>query len=472
MLKGMKLTFWGAARTVTGSMHQFSFNGRNYLLDCGLYQGRRREAAERNCCFPFHPAEIEAVLLSHAHIDHSGNLPNLVKQGFSGPIYTSPATTDLCKPMLTDSAYLQESDAEYLNRRKMRRNKIGALDESEEVKPLYTQEDADRTFPLFRSIDLHHAEEVGPGLTYRTYDAGHMLGSTAMVLDAGHIRIAFSGDVGRKGLPIIRDPETLPEVDYLIMESTYGDRFHETVGPVKQRLADTINRTYGRGGRMIVPAFAVGRTQQLILLMHELMLEHAVPSMPIFVDSPLAVNATEVFRKHKECYDEETAKFLENGDDPFGFRRLRYIRDVKDSKALNDLRGPYMVISASGMCEAGRILHHLKNNIEDPRNTVLITGYQAENTLGRKLVERHPEVNIFGEPYRLRAEVVKINELSGHADQNELIEWMRPFMGRVKKVFLVHGEPVPQQALASTIRANFEGVEVFNPARGDSFDLD
>ncbi len=470
MIRGMKLTFQGAARTVTGSMHQLSVNGREYLLDCGLFQGRRKEAAERNCCFPFQASSIDAVLLSHAHIDHSGNLPNLVKQGFNGPIYTSPATTDLCKPMLSDSAHLQESDAEFLNRRKSRRNRLGETDASEDVKPLYTQEDADRTFPLFRQVDLHQRSEVGAGLTYQTVDAGHMLGSTAMVLEANGLKLAFSGDVGRKGLPIIRDPEALPPVDYLIMESTYGDRFHEAEDPVKKKLADTINRTYRRGGRLIVPSFAVGRTQQLILLMHELMNESRAPSMPIFVDSPLAVNATEVFRKHKECYDEETAKFLESGQDPFGFNRLRYIREVADSKSLNDLRGPYMVISASGMCEAGRILHHLRNNIGDPRNTVLITGYQAENTLGRKIVERQPEVNIFGEPYRLRAEVVKINELSGHADQGELIQWMRPLMSRVKKVFLVHGELKPQQALASVIQTTYN-VEVAIPSHGDSFEL-
>ena len=474
MLEWMKITFWGAARTVTGSAHHFSVNGKQYLLDCGLFQGRRKEAAERNCCFGVPPSTIDAVLLSHAHMDHCGNLPNLVKQGFSGPIYTSDATVDLCRPMLTDSAHIQESDAEFLNRRKSRRNRLGEQDQSDEVKPLYTMEDAEKTFPLFRSIPMHRTTQVGPGLTYRTVEAGHMLGSTSIVVEADEngkkTRLAFSGDVGRKGLPIIRDPESLPEADYLIMESTYGDRLHQADEPVKKKLADTINRTYRRGGRLIVPAFAVGRTQQLIVLMHELIKENLIPAMPIFVDSPLAVNVTEVFRKHTECYDAETAKFLEGGDDPFGFYRLRYIREVKDSKALADLRGPYMVISASGMCEAGRILHHLRNNIGDPRNTVLITGFQAENTLGRKIVEKQPEVNIFGEPYRLRAEVVKINELSGHADQHELIEWMRPLMKTVKKVFLVHGEPVPQQMLANVIRSTY-GVEVLNPARGDSFDL-
>ncbi len=470
----MKLTFWGAARTVTGSLHHLSVNDKNYLFDCGLYQGRRKEAAERNCCFGFQPDSIDAVMLSHAHIDHCGNLPNLVKQGFRGPIYTSSATVDLCHPMLLDSAHLQESDADFLNKRKNRRNRLGEADESADIEPLYTSEDAEKTFPLFESVPIHETREVGPGLTYRTVEAGHMLGSTSIVAEATvngkKIRLAFSGDVGRKGLPIIRDPESLPPVDYLIMESTYGDRLHQSDEPVKQKLADTINRTYRRGGRIIVPAFAVGRTQQLILLMHELIKENLVPAMPIFVDSPLAVNVTEVFRKHTTYFDAETAKFLKEGDDPFGFYRLRYIRDVKDSKALNDLRGPYMVISASGMCEAGRILHHLRNNIGDPRNTVLITGFQGENTLGRKIVEKQPEVNIFGEPYRLRAEVVKINELSGHADQQELIEWMKPLMKTVKKVFLVHGEPVPQQVLANVIR-NTYNVEVLNPGRGESFDL-
>lgn len=469
----MKLTFWGAARTVTGSMHQITVNGKNILLDCGLYQGHRAEARTRNCCFSFRPQEIDAVILSHAHIDHAGNLPNLVKQGFQGPIYTSPATVDLCKPMLADSAYLQEMDAEFLNKRKSRRNRLGEMDVSEEVKPLYTREDAERTFGQFRAVNLHEDKEIAPGLRYTTIEAGHMLGSTCVIVDYNGKRLAFSGDVGRKGLPIIRDPESLPPVDYLIMESTYGDRLHQTEEPVKQKLADTINRTWGRGGRVIVPAFAVGRTQQLILLMHELILEKKIPSMPIFIDSPLAVNVTEVFRKHTEAYDEETAKFLERGQDPFGFFRLKYVREVAESKALNDLRGPFMVISASGMCEAGRILHHLRNNIGDPRNTVLITGFQAEHTLGRRIVEKQKEVNIFGEPHRLRAEVVKINELSGHADQHELVEWMKPLMGRVKKVFLVHGEPVPQQALKVAIQAAYgDRVEVISPARGESFSLE
>jgi metallo-beta-lactamase family protein len=470
----MKLTFWGAAKTVTGSMHRVDVAGKCYLLDCGLYQGRRQESFERNRDFPFPVSDIDAVVLSHAHIDHSGNLPSLAKNGYTGPIYTTPATIDLCLAMLADSAFLQEKDAEFVNRRRAYRKSIGRDDQI--VAPLYTSEDAERTFPLFRPVPLGHTQQIGDGLSYKTYDAGHMLGSTSMILEADGVRLAFSGDVGRHGLPILRDPQKLDPADYLILESTYGDRLHRPLANAAGTLADVVNRTAGRGGKIIVPAFAVGRTQQLVLLLHQLMDAHGIPSIPIFVDSPLAVNATEVFRKHPECYDEETGKFLAAGKDPFGFQRLTYIRDVNESKKLNDLRGPCVIISASGMCEAGRILHHLRNNIEDPRNTVLITGFQAPYTLGRKILDRSPEVPIFGEPLRLRAEVCSLEALSGHADQKELIEWMRPIAqpgqnGRVlKKVFLVHGEPAQGAALAELIRRTY-GVETIQPSRGESFEL-
>lgn len=467
----MKLTFWGAARTVTGSMHEVSVDGHRVLLDCGQYQGRRQEARDRNSNFPFPASSVDAVILSHAHIDHSGNLPVLVKQGFNGPIYSSDATAGLCVPMLADSAHLQEMDAMFLNKRRGRRRLLGELDDSADVEPIFNSADAERTFPLFRTVPLNTPQEIAPGLTYTSHDAGHMLGSTFVVLEAGRngskVRLGFSGDVGRPGLPIVRDPEPPPALDYLILESTYGNRLHEQIGPVKEKLADIVNRTAARGGKIIVPAFAVGRTQQLVVVLHELMNEHAIPSIPIFVDSPLAVNVTEVFRKHRELYDSETGVFLENGQDPFGFARLRYIREVSESKALNDLRGSFVVISASGMCEAGRILHHLRNNISDPRNTVLITGFQAENTLGRKIVEKEREVPIFGEPVRLRAEVVKINELSGHADRSELLNWMAPAAKGLKKVFLVHGEPEQSNGLARAIHERF-GIETVVPARGDS----
>jgi len=464
----MKLTFWGAAKTVTGSMHQVETGGKRYLLDCGLYQGRRQESFERNSHFPFPASSVHAVILSHAHIDHSGNLPTLVKNGYAGPIYTTPATVDLCLAMLADSAFLQEKDAEFVNRRREHRKSIGCDDRP--VTPLYTPEDAERTFPLFHPVSLGEKKQVAEGLSYKTYDAGHMLGSTSMILEADGLRLGFSGDVGRPGLPILRDPQRLDPVDYLIMESTYGDRVHKHLAGAAETLADVVNRTAGRGGKIIVPAFAVGRTQQLVLLLHQLMDAHKIPSIPIFVDSPLAVNATEVFRKHPECYDEEARKFLTDGEDPFGFRRLTYIRDVNESKKLNDLHGPCVIVSASGMCEAGRILHHLRNNIENSRNTVLITGFQAEHTLGRKIVEKQPEVPIFGEPLRLRAEVCSLEELSGHADQKELIGWMQPISKGLKKVFLVHGEPAQGAALAQVIQHEY-GIETVQPSRGDSFVL-
>jgi metallo-beta-lactamase family protein len=454
-------------------MHEVAVNGHRYLLDCGLYQGRRQDARERNGSLPFPGDAITAVMLSHAHIDHSGNLPMLTKRGYAGPIYTTDATADLCVPMLADTAHIQEMDAMFLNKRRSRRRLIEADSGDGDIEPLDSTADAEAVNPLMRRVPLHTTTEVGPGLTYTSYEAGHMLGSTAVVVEAkdggSTIRLGFSGDVGRKDLPIITDPESLPPVDYLIMESTYGDRLHQEMGPVKHKLVEIINRTANRGGKIIVPAFAVGRTQQLVVLMHELINENAIPNIPIYVDSPLAVNVTDVFRKHRELWDKETQAMSIDGEDPFGFKRLRYIRDVNESKALNDIRSPFMVISASGMCEAGRILHHLRNNIENPRNTVLITGFQAENTLGRKIVNKEREVNIFGEPVRLRAEVTKLNELSGHADQRELLLWMKPLVGRgLKKVFLVHGELPAQQVLAQAIREQ-HGLAVEIPERGQSF---
>ena len=471
----MKLTFWGAAQTVTGSLHELASNGNRYVLDCGLFQGKRKDARDINANLPFPATSIHAVLLSHAHVDHSGNLPTLYKNGYRGPIYTSPATLDLCTSMLPDSAHLQEKDAEFMAKRKHRRHALGQEDTFEIIEPIYSTEDAAATLPLFKGIPQGSAQEVGSGVVYRSFDAGHMLGSTAMVLDvkngSKNLRLAFSGDVGRCGLPITRDPEPLPPVDYLIMESTYGDRLHQPLDRVADKLADAVTRTIARGGKIIAPAFAVGRTQEVVMLLHQLADQKRIPDFPIYVDSPLAVNVTEAFRKHTELFDEETSEFLKNGEDPFGFSRLRYIRDVSESKALNDLHVPMMVISASGMCEAGRILHHLRNNMDDPRNTILITGFQAENTLGRKIVDKWPSVNIFGEPVALRSEVVKLNELSGHADQHELIAWMKPLTPGLKKVFLVHGELPAQTTLAKMIEQTYN-VKVVIPKRGDSFLLD
>src|SRR5450432_3678451 len=474
--ESMKLTFWGAAGTVTGSMHLLEAAGKRFLLDCGLAQGRRKDTDRKNRNLPFAGSGIDAVLLSHAHIDHSGNLPTLVKNGFSGPILATPATIDLCRWMLRDTAHIQEKDAEFLNKRREKRKAAGIEDGI--VEPLYTMADAEETLPLFQPVAYHQPHTLAAGLTYEAYDAGHILGSSCLVLrgessaesNRAPIRLAFSGDVGRPNLPIIRDPETMPAADYLIMESTYGGRLHKNVDHVINKLADVVNRTAGRGGRIVVPAFAVGRTQQLVLLLHQLANEKRIPNIPIFVDSPLALNITEVHRQHPECFDEEARKYLEGGEDPFGFRSLQYVREAAESKKLNDLAGPFVVISASGMCEQGRILHHLRNSIEDPRNTVLITGFMAQDTLGRKLVEKWREVRIFGEPMQVRAEISSLDELSGHADQGELLRWIAPMAPSLRKVFLVHGEPQQAQTLAKLLHSQYH-VDVVCPTPGQSFDL-
>ncbi len=468
----MKLTFWGAAQTVTGSLHEISVDGQRLLLDCGLYQGKRKDSFERNRHLPWPGSSVDTVILSHAHIDHSGNLPSLGRDGYSGPIHATAATADLCGTMLPDSAHLQERDVDFVMKRRRRHGKSEGHEE--ELEPLYRLADVEKILPLFQHLRYGEAKPVSDSLTMEMFDVGHLLGSACVRLthreNGKTQRLVFSGDVGRKSLPILRDPSLMPECDYLIMESTYGNRLHSHERFVIEKLADVVNRTCERGGRLIVPAFAVGRTQQLVLMLHQLTEQKAIPTLPIFVDSPLAVNATEAYRRHPECYDEETRAFLQDGEDPFGFSRLRYIREVSESKALNDLQGPYVVISASGMCEAGRILHHLRNNIADPRNTVLIAGFQAEHTLGRRIVEKQPVVPIFGDPVRLRAEVVVLNELSGHADQGELMEWIKPHASQLKGVFLVHGELVQSQPLAALIRETY-GLDVHIPARGDHFTL-
>jgi metallo-beta-lactamase family protein len=471
----MRIRFWGAARTVTGSMHELEAGGQRLLLDCGLFQGRRQESFERNRNLPVAGRKLDGVVLSHAHIDHSGNLPSLARTGFTGKVHATPATADLCDAMLKDSAFLQEKDAEFVNKHRNRRRMLDPRSNGKgEVAPLYSIADAERILTRFSKTGYREPVQLNEDLAFEYYDTGHLLGSAAVILNyrrnGRRIRLTFSGDVGRCCLPIIRDPEQVPEADYLIMESTYGNRLHKQERQVEDRLGEVIRRTAERGGRVVVPAFAVGRTQQLVLIINELVQKSRIPNIPVFVDSPLAVNATEIYRKHPECYDAETAAYLSNGDDPFGFHRLQYIRNVEQSKALNDLRGPMVIISASGMCEAGRILHHLRNNVSDPRNTVLIVGFQAEHTLGRKLVDGWQEVPIFGDPVRVRAEVVTINELSGHADQHELMQWMKPMAKTLRKVFLVHGELEQAEPLAALIKET-HGIDAVIPERGESFDL-
>lgn len=471
----MRITFRGAARTVTGSKHQVEVDGRSYLLDCGLFQGRRKESRELNSRFAFDPAKLDAVVLSHSHIDHSGALPALVKRGFEGPIYTTPASADLCSRMLLDSGHIQEKDAEYLNRRRSRRRRIDPDFKSGEVQPLYTKDDAERSLKQFKSVDYRTPTPLADGLSYECYDAGHILGSSSVTLHYRKgdktTRLVFSGDVGRAGLPIIRDPQPVPPADYLIMESTYGGRLHRRGTDVKDQLERVVRTTVERGGNMIVPAFAVGRTQQLVILLNELTQEGRIPEIPIFVDSPLATNATEIYQAHPECYDAEARTHLLDQRDPFAFGRLRYTRNVEESKALNDLDYPFIVISASGMCEAGRVLHHLKNHLPDPRNTVLITGYQAEHTLGRKILEGHREVPIFGQEVTVRAQVEKLNELSAHADHDELLKWLAPIAPSLEKIFLVHGEVGPAEKLRDAIKERF-GLQAYIPNVNESVNLD
>lgn len=457
----MKITFHGAARTVTGSQHLIEVNDQRLLLDCGLYQGSRREAFDRNRNLPYDAESIDAMILSHAHIDHSGNIPNLVKNGFNGDIVCTFATRDLCSTMLLDSGHIQERDAEFVNKKRARKNEPP-------IEPVYTVEDAVNSLEYFNAIGYHRQREILPGIYVTFLDAGHMLGSAIVVLDiedrdAGKdVRLVFSGDLGRKDIPIIRDPEYVDHADVLLMESTYGNRLHDPYFDSEKKLESIINETYKRGGAIIIPSFAVGRTQQLVYTLHRLMVNRDIPEIPVFVDSPLAINATSVFRLHPEAYDAEIRQFMLKEGDPFGFDTLRYTRSVEQSKELNFMRSPFIVISASGMAENGRILHHLRNRIEDSANTVLIVGWQAPHTLGRRIVEREPIVRIFGEEYHLRAQVEVLNGFSGHADRDEMLEWVSHIEKRPRHTFLVHGEEEAALAFAGSLReeAGFEQVEV------------
>lgn len=457
----MQIEFHGAARTVTGSRHLLEVNGHRVLLDCGLYQGRRSEADRLNREFGFEPAAIDAVVLSHAHIDHSGALPSLVKRGFRGSVHCTLATADLLAVMLRDSAHIQEKDVEYVNKRRARKGEPPK-------DPLYAMEDAESTLDLLEGHRYHHPRPVVPGVTATFYDAGHILGSAVVHLEIHEgnekRRIVFTGDLGRKNLPILRDPETPPEADVLIIESTYGDREHEPVEQVDERLAALIGRVFARRGKLIIPAFSVGRTQELVYAISRLMRAGRIPGCCVYVDSPLAVNVTEIFARHPETYDAEIRKILRETGDPFGFRLLEYVRDVEESKSLNVKSGPFVVISASGMMEAGRILHHLKNGIDDRRNVILIVGYQAANTLGRRLVDGATEVRIFGEPHRRRAEVIIMNEFSAHADRNELLAWVKKLERAPGRAFVVHGEERQSLPFARRLRQEAGIADVTVPA--------
>jgi metallo-beta-lactamase family protein len=465
----MRIQFWGAALTVTGSQHLLSVNGSRILLECGLMQGKRQESFERNRHLPFDPGSLDALVLSHAHIDHSGNIPTLVRNGFRGPIYCTFATRDLCSAMLLDSATIQEQDAAYVNKKRAKRGEPP-------VEPLYTRNDAVASLEHFLSMGYNRPMRIVPGVQCTFLDAGHILGSAEVLLeveeDGRRRRILFSGDLGRTGMPVLRDPTPAPPADVLLIESTYGNREHPTHAEAEERLFELIRETCDRGGKVVIPAFAVGRTQEIVYSMHRLASAGRLPDVPVFVDSPLALNVTEVFRLHPECYDEELRELIahEHRSDPFGFSRLRYVRSVEDSKALNALEGPAVIISASGMCEAGRVQHHLKHTITDPRNLVLIVSWQAPHTLGRRLVEGARSVRIFGEEFPVRARVEAVNGYSAHADHNGLMEWARPIAPGLRRAFVIHGEPEAAQALAAELRSA-GAPDVVVPALGEAFAL-
>ena len=442
-----ELFSYGATEEVTGSKHFLQIGDQQIMVDCGAFQGKRKEAEEKNRNWPFDAAKITGAILTHAHFDHSGLIPVLIKKGFNANIYTTPASRDLASLIMMDSAHIQAKDIEYLKKKAAKRG------ETFDKEPLYVESDVVDALQYFITISYHRPFYIADGVRATFYDAGHILGSAITLLEikrnGQEMRIGFSGDLGRKNLPILRDPEIIPDVDYLVMESTYGHRLHDPIDRVMDKLADVVNRTVRRRGKIIIPAFAVERTQELVYYLHLLRQQNRIPKIPVYVDSPMAVNATAIFKVHQECYDQETRHaFLENHQNPFGFDDLHYVTSVEDSKRLNDLKEPAIIISSSGMCEAGRILHHLAHNIENPNNTIMIVGFMAQNTLGRKIKEEQPEVKILGDMYRLKAEVVTMNAFSAHADYNDILDYVSHLnFKRLKRIFLVHGEPDAQANL-------------------------
>ncbi len=467
----MKITFHGAAHTVTGSQHLIAVNDKKIMLDCGLFQGKRKESFERNRSEFCHGESVDCLVLSHAHIDHSGRIPCLTKSGFDGNIFCTAATRDLCAVMLMDSAFIQEKDVEFVNRRRQRKGQ-------KPFEPLYTKADVANAMQQFVGLNYNRRQQLFPGIHLTLVDAGHMLGSAHVILDIDdrnsgrQQRLVFSGDIGRPDIPIIRDPVPLTDgADILIMESTYGNRSHPAYPESEKELERIVNETVGRGGSLLIPAFAVGRTQQIVYALHKLHSDRRIPDLPIFVDSPLATRATDIFRLHPEVYDAEIREFLLTDDDnnPFGFGRLKYTQTVEQSKALNSLRVPAVIISSSGMLEGGRILHHLRNRIEDPRNTILITSWQAPNTLGRRLVEGEKTVHIYGEDYQVRAKLEILTGFSGHADRDGLINFVRVMKKQPQQTFIVHGEEQSSASLANALRDELGMKNVVIPEPQQSF---
>jgi metallo-beta-lactamase family protein len=456
----MRIHFLGATRTTTGSLYLFELNGQRLLLECGLFQGRRGESIERNRNFPFDPKQINAVVLSHAHIDHCGNLPNLCRQGFEGNIYCTFATRDLASIMLEDSAQIQRDDAAFVSKKRAKQG-------LPPVEPLYTAQDADKAIEQFVSINYDRPFPVADGVTVTFRDAGHILGAAQVVFDVGEngrtFRYLFSGDIGRGGDDILRDPEPVEDVDCLQVESTYGARVHSPKASASAEVGQMVRDTLDHKGKVIIPSFSVGRTQQIVYTLHQLTLAGELPRVPIFVDSPLSVNATEVYRLHPECFNATIYKFLREKENPFGMENLTYIREVAHSMKLNDLKDPAIIISASGMAEAGRIRHHLANHIGNPANLILFVGYCADHTLGAQIMSGQNPVNIFGEPHEVCARIASLDSFSGHADKNELRRYVEALTGDIKKIFVVHGEEAQSLAFGETLRGMKPNAQVLVP---------
>jgi metallo-beta-lactamase family protein len=468
----MDLQFLGAAQTVTGSRHLVSTDAKTrVLLDCGLFQGHRSESIARNEQLGVDAASLHAVVLSHAHIDHSGALPILVKRGYEGPIYTTPATRDLCAAMLMDAAFLQAADARYINHKIERE---GAA--MEHVVPLFDERDVLRTLEQIVSIPYRRRHSIARDVSVTFLDAGHVLGSAITVLDvedaSSSQRLVYTGDLGRKRIPILRDPESATGANVLITESTYGDRAHPPYEDMEEALGRIVTRVHARGGKILIPSFALERAQEIVFALKRLRGRGKLPTIPVYVDSPLTVKITDVFKLHPECFDADTRALLHGHDSPFDFDGLRYVSSVQDSMAIDATPGAAIVISASGMCEGGRVLHHLRRTVEDERSCVLIVGFQAEHTLGRRIAERRPRVRIFGVERDLKAEVEVLEGFSAHADQRELVEYAEETRraGSLREVILVHGEPQAQRTLKERLGARgFPSVRI--PARGETVHL-